>query len=123
MTNSRTAMPGESVLVEVRVNAVWITLNRPMALNAITPDMVAGITAALARADDPAIKAVVLTGTGRAFCAGADLKYVNSAAQGDESAAGRFLDTVLDMMARLEACPRPVIAAVNGLALARGLGL
>src|SRR5450759_1437268 len=123
MTNSRTAMPGESVLVEVRVNAVWITLNRPMALNAITPDMVAVITAALARADDPAIKALVLTGTGRACCAGADLKYVNSATQGDESAAGRFLDTVLDMMVRLEAGPRPVISSVNCLALAGGLEL
>ncbi|MFX5747631.1 enoyl-CoA hydratase/isomerase family protein, partial [Acinetobacter baumannii] len=68
-------------------------------------------------------KAVVLMGTGRAFCAGADLKYVNSATQGDAPAATRFLDAVLDMMARLETCPRPVIAAVNGLALAGGLEL
>jgi len=123
MTNSGTDVPGESVLVEVRANAVWVTLNRPMALNSITPDMVAGITTALARADDPEIKAVVLMGTGRAFCAGADLKYVNKATQGDETATARFLDTVLDMMARLETCPRPVIAAVNGLALAGGLEL
>src|ERR1039458_6595578 len=86
MTNSGTDMPGESVLVDVRPNALWITLNRPMALNSITPDMVAGITAALARADDPEIKAVVLIGTGRTFCAGADLKYVNSATQGGEKA-------------------------------------
>jgi enoyl-CoA hydratase/carnithine racemase len=123
MTSSETDMTGESVLVEVRANALWITLNRPMALNSITPDMVAGITAALARADDPEIKAVVLIGTGRAFCAGADLKYVKSTTQGGEAAVARFLDTVLDMMAQLEACPRPVIAAVNGLALAGGLEL
>ncbi|KAH2814767.1 hypothetical protein KXV85_004676, partial [Aspergillus fumigatus] len=76
--------------------------------------MVAGITAALTHADDPAIKAVVLMGTGRAFCAGADLKYVNSATQGDAPAATRFLDAVLDMMARLETCPRPVIAGGPG---------
>lgn len=113
----------QSVIAEVRDGAVWITLNRPAALNAITPDMVSGITAALARADDPAIKAVVLMGSGRAFCAGADLKYVNSSTQDDVTAASRFLDSVLDMMALLENCPRPVIAAVNGLALAGGLEL
>jgi enoyl-CoA hydratase len=123
MTNPGAAMPGESVLVEVRSGAVWIRLNRPMALNAITPDMVTGINDALARAEDPSIKAVVLSGTGRAFCAGADLKHVKDVTQGDETAVARFLDTVLEMMARLEGCPRPVIAAVNGLALAGGLEL
>ncbi|KAJ8138508.1 hypothetical protein OY671_008279, partial [Metschnikowia pulcherrima] len=120
VTTSEKIKPEQSVSVEVRADAVWITLNRPTALNAITPDMVAGITAALTHADDPAIKAVVSMGTGRAFCAGADLKYVNSATQGDAPAATRFLDAVLDMMARSETCPRPVIAAVNGLALAGG---
>jgi enoyl-CoA hydratase/carnithine racemase len=120
---SKKAMSEQSVVAEVRNGAVWITLNRPAALNAITPDMVAGISAALARADDPAIKAVVLMGSGRAFCAGADLKYVNSTTQDGVTAASRFLDSVLDMMARLENCPRPVIAAVNGLALAGGLEL
>jgi enoyl-CoA hydratase/carnithine racemase len=120
VTESEKIMPEQSVLVEVRADAVWITLNRPAALNSITPGMVAGINAALAQAENPAIKAVVLQGTGRAFCAGADLKYVRSAT---EAAAARFLDTVLDMMARLETCPRPVIAAVNGLALAGGLEL
>jgi enoyl-CoA hydratase/carnithine racemase len=123
VTTSEEIKPEQSVLVEVRGHAVWITLNRPTALNAITPNMVAGITSALTLAEDPVIKAVVLMGTGRAFCAGADLKYVNSATQGDAPAATRFLDSVLDMMARLETCPRPVIAAVNGLALAGGLEL
>ena len=123
MTKLEKIVSAQSVLVDKRADAVWVTLNRPAALNAITPDMVAGITSALALADDPAIKAVVLTGTGRAFCAGADLKYVNSATEGGEATAARFLDTILDMMARLENCPRPVIAAVNGLALAGGLEL
>lgn len=112
-----------SVQVDVRAGAVWVALNRPAAMNAITPDVVSGVIAALALADDPEIKAVVLIGTGRAFCAGADLKYVNSTSQGDEAATAKFLDSILDMMARLEACPRPVIAAVNGLALAGGLEL
>ncbi|MEJ2410596.1 MAG: enoyl-CoA hydratase/isomerase family protein [Novosphingobium sp.] len=116
-------MSDSSVLVDTRDGAVWVTLNRPAALNAITPDVVAGITKALALADDPVIKAVVLIGTGRAFCAGADLKYVNSTTESDEAGTAQFLDSILDMMARIETCPRPVIAAVNGLALAGGLEL
>ena len=51
MTTSEKIKPEQSVLVEVRADAVWITLNRPTALNAITPDMVAGITAALTHAE------------------------------------------------------------------------
>jgi enoyl-CoA hydratase len=116
-------MSDQSVLVEARAGAIWVTLNRPAALNAITPDVVAGVNAALDLADDPSIKAIVLMGTGRAFCSGADLKFVNSASQGDEGATTRFLDSLLEMMSRLEAFPRPVIAAVNGLALAGGLEL
>ncbi len=117
-------MPELSVTSEARGGAVWITLHRPDALNAITPDVVKGVSDALDRAEhDPAIKAVVLTGTGRAFCAGADLKFVRCESQGNEAAVSRFLNSVLGLMARIENFPRPVIAAVNGLALAGGLEL
>ena len=112
-----------STLVEVRHGAVWITLNRPAALNSLTPAIVAGIDAALDRAMEDDVKAVVLTGSGRAFCAGADLKFVRETSGGDEAAMATFLDTVLAMMNRLEKCPRPVIAAVNGITVAGGLEL
>lgn len=117
------AQPHDSTLVEMRDGAVWITLNRPAALNSITPDIVAGIDAALDKAESPDVRAVVLTGKGRAFCAGADLKFVRSTTGGDESAIAGFLESVLRMMERLERCPRPVIAAVNGIAVAGGLEL
>jgi len=116
-------MSEPSVLIDRRDDAIWITLNRPAALNAISPAVVEGIANGIAMAKDPAIKAVILMGTGRAFCAGADLKYVNNAAPDDETATARFLESLLDLMAALEACPRPVIAAVNGMALAGGLEL
>lgn len=113
----------ESVISEIRDNAMWITLNRPDALNALTPAVISGINAALDKAQRSDVRAVVLTGTGRAFCAGADLKFVRGEAGGDESALSRFLDTVLLVMNRLETFPMPVIAALNGLTLAGGLEL
>lgn len=116
-------MADESILTEVRGGAIWLTLNRPAAMNSLTPDIVTGIDRALDRADNDDIRAVVLTGNGRAFCAGADLKFVRSQTGGDDGAIARFLDSVLVTMNRLEACPRPVIAALNGLTLAGGLEL
>lgn len=116
-------MADDSILTELRDGAIWLTLNRPQALNALTPEIVTGIGKALDRAEADDVRAVVLTGNGRAFCAGADLKYVRSQAGSDETAIARFLDSVLVTMNRLEACPRPVIAALNGLTLAGGLEL
>ena len=70
------------------------------------------------------VRAVVLTGQGdKAFCAGADLKFVRGEAGDDETALSRFLDTVLLVMNRLETFPMPVIASLNGLTLAGGLEL
>jgi len=101
---------------------MWITLNRPDALNAITPAVISGINAALDKAQLSDVRAVVLTGTGRAFCAGADLKFVRGEA-GNETSLSRLLDTVLLVMNRLETFPMPVIASLNGLTLAGGLEL
>ncbi|MBX9588023.1 MAG: enoyl-CoA hydratase/isomerase family protein [Hyphomonadaceae bacterium] len=117
-------MTSESVLCERRGAALWITLCRPQAMNAITPDVVAGINAALDSAqDDPGIKAIVITGRGTAFCAGADLKFIRGKAAETSVAFTAFLQSVLAVMERLETFPRPVIAAVNGIALAGGLEL
>lgn len=110
-------------IVDVRDGAIWITLDRPRALNALTPGVVAGIDAALDRAEADDVRAVVLTGKGSAFCAGADLEFIRRTASGDEAAIGRFLDSALALMNRLERCPRPVIAAINGIACAGGLEL
>jgi enoyl-CoA hydratase len=117
-------MAEQHVLFEIRGLAAWVTLNRPTAMNALTPGVLTGIDAALNEAEQhPEVRAVVLTGSGRAFCAGADLKFIRESSGGDPRALQDFLQSVYTVLNRLEHFPRPIIAAVNGLALAGGLEL
>lgn len=117
-------MNDTAVLSEVRDGAMWITINRPASMNSLTPQVLNEISRALDKVqDDTSVRAVVLTGSGRAFCAGADLKYVQSQADDSGDGTRRFLSEVMALMNRLESFPMPVVAAVNGLALAGGLEL
>jgi enoyl-CoA hydratase len=117
---------GGEVTVEQRGSALWVLLSRPEAFNAITPRSIDALDAALATVrGNPGIRTLVVTGSGKAFCAGADLKAVRAAsASGDESAAtSAFLRQVGAVFDRLESLPIPTIAAINGMTLAGGLEL
>lgn len=117
-------MEEQVVKLEIRNAAAWITLNRPTALNSLTPGIGAGIDAALDEIErHPEVRAVVVTGNGRAFSAGADLKFIRESSGGDPHALQHFTRDLLQVLTRLEQFPRPVIAAVNGLALAGGIEL
>lgn len=107
-----------------RRNAVaWLTLNRPEKLNAIAPQTLDELDAAIDRiVTERDIRAVVLAGAGRAFCAGADLAEVKGFLS-DPPAFRRFLERWHAVFNRFEALDRPTIAAINGYALAGGLEL
>jgi 2-(1,2-epoxy-1,2-dihydrophenyl)acetyl-CoA isomerase len=97
-----------------------ITLNRPEVYNAINREMHAGLGAALDEAADPAVRAVVLTGAGRGFCAGQDLREFSELPGG----VGQALEeTYHPNVRRIRALEKPVIAAINGACAGAGLSL
>jgi enoyl-CoA hydratase/carnithine racemase len=107
---------------ERRGHALWLTIDRPERRNALSPAVLAGISAGLdeAAADD-AIRAVVITGAGdRAFCAGADLAKGSGSFQFDPS---RPHLAYADLLRKAWTCPVPMVARVNGHCLAGGMGL
>jgi enoyl-CoA hydratase/carnithine racemase len=112
----------ESVVAELRGTVLWVTLSRPEAMNALSHDVLDGIEAALERSLDSEARCVVITGQGRAFCAGADLKFVNSALE-DPTALAEFLARASGVFSAVERHPLPVVAAINGTTIAGGLEL
>ena len=113
------------VLLDMRGPAAWVTLNRPQDLNALNRQIMERLAAILdATEADPAVRCLVITGAGRAFCAGADLKFIYDMPREERDAATMaFLRQASTLMSRVEAYPKPVIAAVNGIATAGGLEL
>ena len=114
-------MEGRTIAIETRNSMGTLTFNRPEVLNAynrtVADELTAGIEELIA---DQSVRVIVITGAGKAFMAGADINMVNEwTAMGDaqeirEALARMFTPNML------EACPKPVIAAVNGLAFGMG---
>jgi enoyl-CoA hydratase len=110
------------VLVDVRKSIAVLTLNRPDKLNALNYALIDRAMELLnAIEQDDAIRAVILTGAGRAFSAGADIKeFSESVRQGPEVAVRAFVRRGQAFTARMEAFSKPIIAAVNGIAFGGG---
>jgi len=113
----------DSVLYDLTERVATITLNRPEALNAATVELKEALQAALDEArEDDRVRALLITGAGRGFCAGQDLKEV---AEADMS--GTVRDTLRQhynpIVLGMTSMPKPVVAAVNGIAAGAGASL
>jgi enoyl-CoA hydratase len=108
-------------LVELRGHVLIVTMNRPHARNALSGPMMAIMREAWDRVDsDPQVRVCILTGAGGAFCAGADLKAMTSAHPGDSFRSGAFDPSVIEPLLKGRRLTKPLIAAVEGPAIAGG---
>ncbi|UOA27452.1 enoyl-CoA hydratase [Pseudosulfitobacter sp. DSM 107133] len=112
---------------KVTNNVAHLTLNAPGRLNALSDEMILILHKALDEiAETKSIRAVILSGSGKAFCAGHDLKQMTAGRQNPDGGRGYFADLFnrcASMMARIQSLPQPVIAQVHGIATAAGCQL
>jgi 2-(1,2-epoxy-1,2-dihydrophenyl)acetyl-CoA isomerase len=126
MSASSQTVPENSIVLEKHEEGVaTLTLNRPERLNALNNELAAALNEALSRAaQDESIRAVVLTGAGRAFCAGGDLGHIGKARESGEAARLEpLLRAGMQMVLTMRSMPQPVIAAINGAAAGAGMNI
>ena len=113
------------VLVTDRDDVILrLTLNRPEVRNAFDDEVIAALTTAGRQAAaDKTIRAIVLSGNGKAFCAGADLAWMSKAIDYNREDNRRDAEDLARMLETLDALPVPLIARVHGAALGGGVGL
>ena len=110
------------VLREDREHVAWLTLNRPKKLNALSEAMISALSAELdALSDDTSVRVVVISGAGKAFSAGHDLKEMMS--KPDQGPCEVLFNACAAMMLKIHNLPQPVIAHVDGVATAAGCQL
>lgn len=109
-----------AVVTTVEDGVLSIVMNVPERLNAMDRRLLDGLEAGFARIDDPDVRVLLLTGRGRAFCAGADMREL---AVDDDRAAARYVGQITRVIGQLRACPKPVVAGVQGYAVGGGAEL
>ena len=121
-------MTEQQLLFDVQDHIAEITLNRPEALNALSPQMQTGLMEALDRVEsDSEIRVAIITGAGRAFCAGGDLKTMRERGEAEKASARLRIESLRALGRRIPVkiatMDKPVIAAVNGAAAGWGCDL
>ncbi len=117
-------MRHETIEIQAGLGVAVLWLNRPDVRNAFNETMIAELTAAFGELErDPAVRAVVLAGRGKVFCAGADLNWMKRMGELDFDENRKDAMAFGTMLARLHALAKPTVARVHGAAFAGGMGL
>lgn len=112
-----------TIIYERREQVVWVTLNRPEVHNAFNVEMIEEMTEVVHRVkEDGAVRIVVLTGSGKSFCAGADLNWLREIVHYSFKQNLEESRALADVLHQLYALPKPTIAMVNGAAIGGGTG-
>jgi 2-(1,2-epoxy-1,2-dihydrophenyl)acetyl-CoA isomerase len=113
------------LLIERNEGVATLTLNRPQSMNSLSVELKQALVSAVARVShDESVRAVVLTGTGRGFCVGQDLReHVALLQAGDPAPLNTVTEHYNPIVMALASMPKPVIAAINGMAAGAGAGL
>ena len=112
-----------TLLLELDGNLATITLNRPEKRNAISTQMMAELQTALDEIEKTHVRVVIMTGAGKAFCAGMDLDMLAAIAKQSPAENQEDSRRIAKLFRRVWSYPRPMIAAVNGASYAGGCGL
>jgi 2-(1,2-epoxy-1,2-dihydrophenyl)acetyl-CoA isomerase len=126
MSSAPKTAPAGPVVLETRHDTIAVlTMNRPDRLNALNNELASALNDALARvALDESVRVVILTGAGRAFCAGGDLGHIRKGREsGDVKQLEPLLRSGMQMVLKMRTMPQPVIAAVNGPAAGAGMNI
>src|SRR6266446_2194393 len=113
----------QTLLLDITGNLATLTLNRPEKRNAISTQMMAELQTALDQIEKSHARVVIVTGAGKAFCAGMDLDLLAAIAKQSPAENQEDSRRIAKMLRRLWSYPRPLIAAVNGAASAGGCGI
>jgi 2-(1,2-epoxy-1,2-dihydrophenyl)acetyl-CoA isomerase len=117
-------MPYEALILDIRDHIATITLNRPDAYNAVNAQMAGECLEALTQVDeDPTVRCVVITGAGRAFSAGGDVRGFHDHLPEIGTHLKQLTHLLHGAVSRIARMPKPVIAAVNGVVAGGGMGL
>jgi methylglutaconyl-CoA hydratase len=116
-------MPFTTLHLEFTGDIAMITLSRPEKRNAISPEMIAELLSAFDEVEASPARALILTGAGKAFCSGMDLEALKSLARQSPAEQREDADRLARFFLRIWSFPKPIIAAVNGPAIAGGCGI
>src|ERR671923_903134 len=117
-------MPYEMLTLDIQDHIATLTLNRPDAYNAVNAQLARELLEATTQVDeDPAVRCLVITGAGKAFCAGGDVKGFHDHLTDIGAHLKQLTHLLHGAVSRLARMPKPVVAAVNGVVAGGGMGL